>query len=69
MCSSDLSKGCLLIITDKGNSLVAALEDRGINATVIGKITDGNKKTVQNGEYKRYLTPSKGDELYKLKEL
>ncbi len=62
------SKGCLLIITDKGNSLVAALEDRGINATVIGKITNGNKKTVQNGKYKRYLTPSKGDELYKLKE-
>lgn len=63
------SKGCLLIVTDKGNSLVAKLEESGINATIIGRITNGNKKVVRNGEYKRYLTPSKGDELCKIKEL
>lgn len=60
------SRGSLLIITDKANSLLMELKSIGINAAIIGRITRGNDKVVINGEYKRFLTPPKKDELYKI---
>ena len=60
------STGSLLIVTDKGNSLVSKFEKDNIKATVIGRMTKGNDKVVVNGDYKRYLTPPHNDELYKI---
>ncbi len=60
------SSGSMLFVTEQGNSLVASLHAKEINAAIIGKITCGNKKLIINGDYKRFLTPSKKDELYKI---
>ncbi len=61
-----ISSGSLLIVLDKGNDLVAKLKEKGISAAVIGKTTTGQDKIATNGEYKRFLSPPKSDELYKL---
>lgn len=60
------SSGSLLVVTDKGNSLVAKLKESNINAAVIGRITSDKENAVINGDYKRFLTPPKRDELYKI---
>lgn len=60
-----ISSGSLLMITDKGHDLVAALEEEGIHAAVIGKTTDNNDRVVTSGEESRFLEPPKTDELYK----
>lgn len=60
-----ISSGSLLMITDKGHDLVAALEEEGIHAAVIGKTTDNNDRVVISGEESRFLEPPKTDELYK----
>ncbi|MGN0150841.1 MAG: AIR synthase-related protein [Wujia sp.] len=71
--------GSLLMVTDNGEMLVRQLEDRGIRAAVIGKVTADQDKTIvidrgeadsgeDNGENieKRYLSPVLGDEIYKV---
>jgi hydrogenase maturation factor len=51
------SDGALLMLTDDSHSLLAALAEEGIAATVIGVTTDGNDKVVLNDEEKRFLEP------------
>lgn len=63
-----ISSGSLLIVTEKGHDLVAALEEQGIHAVVVGKTTEGNDRIVVNGEESRFLEPPKTDELYKALE-
>lgn len=58
--------GCMVMTTNNGWSLVKALEEKGVKATIIGKITKGNERVVVSDEERRYLEPAKGDELYKL---
>lgn len=64
--------GALLVVTDNGNALVEQFEDNNIIAAVIGKVTDNNDKIIMypDAEYskieKRFLTPPKGDEIYKV---
>ena len=53
------SSGALLIATPMGNEVVNALNSAGIDATIIGKITDSNDRVVINGDEKRFLEPSK----------
>lgn len=60
-----ISSGSMLIITDNGHDLVAALKEQGIHGTVVGKTTDSNDRVVINGEESRFLEPPKTDELYK----
>lgn len=60
-----ISSGSMIIATEHGNSLVAALKDKGIDATVIGVFTEGNDKIVQNGDDRRFLEQPAVDELYK----
>lgn len=64
-----ISGGSVLIVTDKGSLVVKELQDNGIQAGIIGRIAKGNEKLVINGEYKRYLTPPKNDDLYKFLDL
>ncbi|HHU71264.1 MAG TPA: hypothetical protein GXZ21_04410 [Clostridiales bacterium] len=61
-----ISRGSTLIITDKANRLVDKLNDAGIVATAIGYVTGSSKRTIKNGEERRYLEPPKKDELYKV---
>lgn len=57
--------GSLLIVTENGESMVEKLEAEGINAAVVGVITQGKDRVIINAEEKRYLEPQRGDELYK----
>ncbi len=60
------SMGCLLMTSEDGNALVAALKREGIPAVAAGKTTDGNDRLLLNGEERRFLEPPKMDELYKI---
>jgi len=60
------SAGALLLTSEDGNRLVLELKEAGIEASVIGKITDSNDRVMINGENKRFLEPPKTDEIYKV---
>jgi len=62
-----ISNGSLLISTQKGNELVELLEKEKIPAAIIGKAVKGNDRVVYYEEEKRFLEPSRGDEIYKIK--
>ena len=54
------SGGSLLITANDGEALVRALEIAGISAAVVGKLTDGQDRVIQNGEEIRFLDRPKG---------
>ncbi len=60
------SAGCLLLAADNGGDLVCALNEQGIHAAVIGKVTDGIKRIIDHGESIGYLDRPAEDELYKV---
>lgn len=60
-----LSGGCLIMVTEDGTALVAALEAEGIPAAVIGRTTDSNDRIIRNEEEVRYMDRPKTDEIYK----
>lgn len=60
-----LSGGSLLCTSRDGNKLVLDLKEAGIEASVIGKCTDNNDRVLINGENKRFLEPSRNDEIFK----
>ena len=60
-----MSSGSLMLAADNGYDLVRVLEEAGIHAAVIGKVTEGNDRVVTNGEETRFLEPPKTDQLYK----
>lgn len=61
-----LSTGALLMITDNGSTLVSELSHRGVESAVIGRTTDRNDRIfLRNGEW-GFITPPRGDEIYKL---
>lgn len=60
-----LSGGSLLCTSKDGNKLILDLKEAGIEASVIGKCTDNNDRVLINGENKRFLEPSKNDEIFK----
>ena len=61
-----MSSGSMLITTDDGFGLVRKLEQAGIHAAVVGKVTDSNDRILRNGEDTRYLDKPQSDELYKI---
>ena len=60
-----LSTGSLLIVTDNGQELKEVLNRKGIHAELIGKLNDGNDKTIENDGEIRHLDLPAADELYK----
>lgn len=60
-----ISSGSMLIATEDGKGLTAALEKAGVKATVIGKTTEGNDRVIIRDDEKRFLEPPAVDELYK----
>lgn len=62
------SGGSLLIVAKRGNDIVDALHENGIEAAVIGRIREDNNKVVIYGEDRetRFLEPPRRDEIYKV---
>lgn len=63
---SFLSGGCLLMVTEKGAYLEEELLRNGIQAQVIGHMTDSKDRVVIKGTDRRYLEPPRGDEIQKI---
>lgn len=61
-----ISSGSMLISTDNGAGLVAAMEAEGIHAAVIGKVTSGNERLILSTDIRRTMKPPKSDELYRV---
>ena len=60
------SGGSFLMLTENGEALADALNQKGIQAAVIGQLTDSNDKIIHNGEDMRYIDRPAPDELMKL---
>lgn len=54
------SSGSLLMVTSDGQGLVNALEEAGICAAIIGKITEDNDRVIVNEDEKRFIEPPRG---------
>lgn len=59
-----LSGGCLLMTTEDGSGLVAALAAENIPATIVGKVMDGNDRILVNEDEIRYLDRAGQDAVY-----
>ncbi len=64
-----ISSGSMLITAPNGADIVRCLAKEGINAAVIGKVTEGNDRLVMTKDGKRFLEPPGADELYKIYNL
>ncbi len=62
-----LSGGCLVMTTQDGPGLVAALESREIPAHIVGKVTDSKDRILINGDETRYMDRPRTDEIYQVK--
>ena len=63
------STGSVLIVTDKGEELVEAYLENGVQATVLGKTTKEKARVILGGEEKRFLDRPAPDELVKIYDL
>lgn len=61
-----LSGGCLLMTTEDGSGLVAALAAKDIPAAIVGKVTEGNDRILVNDDEIRYLDRASQDAVYRL---
>lgn len=59
-----ISSGSMLITSTNGKKVIKALNDRGINAHIIGKVTEGGNYIVSKGRKVPFVPPDR-DELYK----
>lgn len=60
------SGGSFLMLAENGEALADALNQKGIQAAVIGQLTDNNDKVIHNGEDMRYIDRPAPDELMKV---
>lgn len=60
-----LSGGCLVMAASDGQVLVEALEQAGIPAALVGRLTDSKDRILLNGEEVRYMDRPRTDEIYK----
>ena len=60
------SGGSFLMLAENGEALADALNQKGIQAAVIGQLTDSNDKVIYNGEDMRYIDRPAPDELMKV---
>jgi len=62
------STGTMLMVAADGEHLVEILNEQGIQASLIGKLTDSNDKILRNGEEVRYIDRPAPDEIMKIFE-
>lgn len=60
-----ISSGSMVIICSDGKKLIGKLKEEGINAAIIGKITDSKGIVVENGSEEEVMPPDR-DELFKI---
>ncbi len=60
------SAGSLLISCDDAERIVYELENVGVNAAVIGSLTEGNDKLILNDEDRSFLQLPQSDEILKI---
>ncbi len=60
------STGSVLLLTDKGEELVQAYEEKGIQASLLGRTTADAERVIFHEEEKRFLDRPATDELLKL---
>lgn len=60
------SGGSFLMLAENGEALADALNQKDIQAAVIGQLTDSNDKVIHNGEDMRYIDRPAPDELMKV---
>jgi hydrogenase expression/formation protein HypE len=60
------SAGSMLILAEDGEVMAEALRETGVQATVIGRLTDNNDKIIRNGEEVRYIDRPAPDEIMKI---
>lgn len=60
-----LSGGCLVMTSNDGPGLVAALEAEQIPAVIVGRITDSNDRIIRNDDEVRYMDRPRQDEIYR----
>ena len=60
-----IGSGSMLITTKNSKKMIEKLKAAGINAAVIGKITDGGINVIEGGS-KRMLAPPAADELFSI---
>ena len=58
-----MSNGALLMVCDNGETVLNELVRQGIDAEIIGRLTDNNDKVILKNEDRRYIEPPKRDEL------
>ena len=59
------SGGCLIMTTYDGQKLVEALEEAGIAAAVVGRLTDSKDRLILNEDEVRYMDRPQVDEIYR----
>lgn len=58
------SGGCLVMTSEDGPGLAAALNAEGIPAVVVGRLTDSNDRIILNEDEVRYMDRPRTDEIY-----
>lgn len=64
-----ISSGSMLICTPNGEKVIKALEEKGIAATLVGKITADQSKIIVSGGTSFPLKPPERDELFRAIEI
>ena len=59
--------GSLLFVAQDGASVVRALQEQGISAAVIGRMTEGNDRILINEDETRFLEPNRVDDYEKVR--
>lgn len=62
-----ISSGCMIITLSDGEGLCRKLEEEGINAAVVGKITEGSK-IMKDGDSELEIAAPEADEIYSIIE-
>lgn len=57
------------VTSSDSERIIKALAEEGIDACVIGKVTDGNDKIINNLDDVRFLDKPVQDEIYRLQEM
>lgn len=61
-----MSTGVLLMVTNDGDKLASELRKEEIPASVIGRTTNNNDRIIIRNDERGFITPPKGDEIYKI---
>ena len=62
------SVGSFLVVSEEADELAEKLREYGVQAEVIGRMTDNHDKIIKNGEEIRYIDRPAPDEIYKIFE-